>query len=29
MSAGLIKEGHAWIDSSDIIPMFPGLVWKT
>ena len=30
MSAnGLIKEGQAWIASSQVIPMFPSLVWKT
>lgn len=29
MSAtGLLKEGQAWIASSDVIPMFPSLVWK-
>jgi uncharacterized protein (TIGR02466 family) len=29
MSAtGLSKESQAWIESSDVIPMFPSLVWK-
>ena len=24
----MIKEGRAWLDASDVIPMFPSMVWK-
>jgi hypothetical protein len=24
----MVKEGDQWIEASDVIPMFPTLVWK-
>ena len=27
-ATGLSKESQAWIESSDVIPMFPSLAWK-
>ncbi len=24
----MVKEGNAWVEASDVIPMFPTLVWK-
>ena len=24
----MVKEGNSWVEASDVIPMFPTLVWK-
>ena len=24
----MLKDSHGWIQASDVIPMFPSLVWK-